>query len=213
MSPYDIAALVLILGSAASGYARGGVRELVGLVAFTLAALFALLLLPVTGPVFRHMIHPTWIGVFAAFAVVLVVAHMAIRTLGGAISKRLHDTAALGQIDRLVGLGFGMARALLLLGVFHLLFAAITPPDRRPDWFRNAAVYPVSRAVAKTIQAVLPKGAKVADRFAPRLEASVRRGASDSPEAAPNSSANPPARRVYADPDRARLDALVEKSR
>jgi membrane protein required for colicin V production len=207
MTLYDVLALVIVLGSAAAGWIRGGAREIVTLVSFTLAALLSLLVLPFTGPFARHLIQPGWIGTVAAVLVVFVVAHIGIRAFGGWLSKKLQDAKTLGSIDRVGGLGFGIARALILLGVFHLIFAAVTPPERLPHWFRNAKVFPVSAAAAKLIQAVLPKGAKLADHFAPVVEASVRRGASDQTVAPPKSS------RAYSARERARMDALVEKSR
>jgi membrane protein required for colicin V production len=205
---YDLLIVLIILGSAALGWFRGGAREVVTLISFTLAALIALLTLPLTGPLFRHFVHPPWIGTVLAVVVVFIVSHVAIRAFGGWLSSRLHQgEGVLGRLDRIGGLGFGVVRGLLLIGVFHLVFAAITPPERMPGWFRGAALYPMSAGVAKTIQAVLPKGAKVVDRFAPRLEATVRRGASDTSGAAPKSP------RGYTDEERRSLDSKVESSR
>jgi hypothetical protein len=61
--------------------------------------------------------------------------------------------------------------------------------------------------VAKTIQAALPKGAKTVERFAPRLEATVRRGASDPSDKTPKSG------RGYTEQERESMDAKVENSR
>ena len=96
MTLFDILVVLVILGSALLGWIRGGARELVTLVAFALAALVALLTLPLTGPLFRHVIHPAWIGTVAAIVVVFVVSYIAIRALGGWISRKLHQGEALG---------------------------------------------------------------------------------------------------------------------
>jgi membrane protein required for colicin V production len=210
VTPYDIFVVLVVLASAALGWVRGGARELVTLVSFTLAALIALLTLPLTGPLFRHFIHPAWIGTVAAVVVVFVVSHIAIRAFGGWISHRLHQGDALGRLDRIGGLGFGLVRGLVLIGVFHLVFAAVTPPERLPGWFRGSALYPVSAGMAKSIQAALPRGARTADRFAPALEATVRRGASDGYPSDLKSLKSP---RGYSAHERAGMDAQVEKSR
>lgn len=207
MTPYDLLVIFVILGSGALGGFRGGARELVTLISFTLASLISLLSLPLTGPLFRHFIHSEWFGTVAAVVVVFAASHIAIRAFGGWLSKKLHQAQTLGRLDRAAGLGFGVMRGLILMGVFHLVFAAITPPDRLPGWFRGATLYPLSAGVAKTIQAVLPHGAKVADRFAPQVEATVRRGASDDSGAAPQSS------RGYTAQERKSMDEKVEKSR
>jgi membrane protein required for colicin V production len=210
VTPYDLFVALVILGSALLGWVRGGARELVTLVSFTLAALVALFTLPLTGPLFRQFIHPAWIGTVAAVVSVFVVSHFAIRAFGGWISRKLHQGDALGRLDRLGGLGFGLVRGLVLIGVFHLVFAAVTPPERLPGWFRSAALYPVSAGMAKTIQTTLPKGARTADRIAPALEATVRRGASDDYTTSPKS---PRPVWGYSASERAGMDAQVEKSR
>ena len=207
MTWYDALIALIVFGSAAVGFFRGGAREIVTLVSFTLAALLALLALPLTGPIARHFIHPAWIGTVAAVVLVFIVGHIAIRAFGGWLSRRLHEGETLGKLDRVGGVGFGLVRGLVLIGVFHLVFAAVTPPERLPGWFRGAALYPVSAGSAKVIQSALPKGARTADRFAPALEATVRRAASDEPNQAPKSTHG------YSATERAGMDAQVEKSR
>jgi membrane protein required for colicin V production len=216
---YDILALLIVLASAAAGWMRGGARELVTLVSFTLSALISLFLAPYTGKIARGLVHPDWLGTVLAIVVVFLVAHIAIRAFGAWLSKKLQSADALGKIDRVGGLAFGIARALILLGVMHLIFAAIVPPERMPADFKRAAVYPISKAVAKTIQAVLPNWARMADRLTPAVEQSIRRGASDGPDSSPiyaepgTSKAASASSRAYDDRDRARMDALVEKTR
>jgi membrane protein required for colicin V production len=207
MTWYDVVVIVVLLVSALAGFVRGGAREIVTLVAFTLSALLSALLLPFTGPLFRKMIDPDWVGTVAAGVVVFVLAYLLIRLAGAWVSQKLQQTERLGGVDRTVGLGFGVVRALVLLGFMHLVFAATTPIDRQPHWFRGATFYPVTATAAKAIQALLPKGARVADRVAPKVEQSVRRGATDRPQ----SPSKGPA--AYDEGQRQSMDALVEKSR
>jgi membrane protein required for colicin V production len=207
MTWFDIVVIVVLLVSALAGFVRGGAREIVTLVAFTLSALVAALLLPFSGPMFRKMIDPDWVGTVMAAVVVFVVAYLLIRLLGAWVSQKLQTSERLGGVDRMVGLSFGVVRALVLLGFLHLLFAATTPVERQPHWFRGATFYPVTRGAAKAIQAVVPKGAKVADRVAPKVEQSVRRGATDRPQ---SPSKGP---RGYDQGQRQSMDALVERSR
>jgi membrane protein required for colicin V production len=207
MTWYDVVVIVVLLVSALAGFVRGGAREIVTLVAFTLSALVSALLLPFTGPMFRKMIDPDWVGTVAAGVVVFVVAYLVIRLAGAWVSQKLQQSDRLGGVDRTVGLGFGVVRALVLLGFMHLVFAATTPINRQPHWFRGATFYPLTATSAKAIQALLPKGARVADGVAPKVEQSVRRGATDGPQ----SPSKGPA--TYDEGQRRSMDALVEKSR
>lgn len=182
MTFYDGLALVIIGVSAFAGFWRGGARETISFFAFLVAGLIALLALPLTGPIGRDLIDPDWAG--TAFAVIggFAVLYLFLRILAGWIGKRLQQHETLGAVDRIGGLAFGLIRALLVLGVIHLLFYASTPPNRVPTWYRSAKVFPVGKAAARVLQVVLPEGAKVADKVAPVVERNVRRGASGQPQ-------------------------------
>lgn len=182
MTFFDVVFLAILVVSAFAGFVRGGAKEIVTLFAFLLAAVGSLLLLPVTGPMFRRMIDPDIVGTAAAVIVIFLVLYAIVRLTGAYLGQRLQKTEHLGGVDRAVGLGFGVIRALVLVGVFHLVFHAATPPERIPTWLRNAALYPVSALSAKAIQLVLPKIARGADAVAPAVERNAREGATDQPQ-------------------------------
>lgn len=180
MTGYDLFALVVILFSGLAGWVRGGVREIVSLFSFVLAALVALVSLPVTGPIGRGVFDPDWIGTVLAAVLTFVFVYIGVRLLGAWAGRSLKEHERLGPVDRGLGAGFGLLRALVLLGVIHLVFHAATPPERVPAWFREAAVFPVSKAGAQVIQFILPGIGRAADAVTPTVADSVRRGASDS---------------------------------
>ncbi len=217
MTLADIVILLVVLVSAAVGFFRGGAREVVTLVAMLVSILAAAFALPLTGPLFRHFINPAWVGTVAALVIVFVAVYLGVHALGRAVSEKMRQADGLGGVDRFVGLSVGVVRGLVVIGILHLFLAAFTPANRTPGWFRHAALFPVSAAAAKMIQAVLPAGAKLADQVAPKVEASVRQGASDKPikpAQATSRPQSPPKRgHAYDQHQRAKLDALVEKSR
>ena len=187
MTGYDLFAILVILVSAAAGWIRGGLRELVTLAAFAVAAILSLLALPLTGPVGRAMVDPDWAGSIAAAVVVFLIVYFGIRIGGAMMSRRLRDHKQLGGMDRVFGIGVGAARALVLLGAIHLVFHAATPAERVPGWFQDAAVFPLSHASARVIQIVLPTLGRGADRLSPVIGSSVRDGFSGDDTAAPHS--------------------------
>ena len=83
MTVFDAVLLLIVLVSGLIGYARGAIKELVTLFAFTLAALAAVFSLPVTGVLFRRLVHPAWAGSAVAVLVVFVAAYVALRVIGG----------------------------------------------------------------------------------------------------------------------------------
>ena len=196
MTGYDLFAFALILVSGAAGWVRGGARELITLIAFALAAFITLVALPFTGPLGRGLIDPPWAGSIAAAVVSFLLIYFGIRMAGASLSRRLREHERLGGVDRILGIGVGAARALVLLGAIHLVFHAATPPERVPGWFRNAAVFPVSAGAARMIQAVLPRIGRGADQLAPVVTSSVRDGfnddeASTSPQSGANGASSP----------------------
>ncbi|MGZ8370383.1 MAG: CvpA family protein [Caulobacteraceae bacterium] len=184
MTTFDIIAVLILLVSAAVGWVRGATREVTTVVSLILAVLIAAYGLRYTGGFFRKAVDPDWLGNVAAIAVVFIIAYIALRLLSAALTKGVHSTQALGTLDRVVGVGFGLVRALVLLGVFYLVFNAATPPDRVPRWIRNAAFYPLSGFAAKTMMAFAPKGALAAGKVAPVIERAVKEGAKDKPDVA-----------------------------
>jgi membrane protein required for colicin V production len=221
---FDLIAGAILLVSAVVGYYRGAVRELVTVLAFSLAALAAVFLLPFTGPLARQSVHPAWAGNTAAIVVVFIVAYIGLRVLGGHIADRLHRQAAAGAIDRSIGLAFGVLRALIFLGVFYLVFNAATPRDRIPGWIADGKLYPLARASGHALEVFAPKGMKAAGRLSEPIEGAVRDGirADDTPALRKAAAPAPAAARKapaapkgagYKDSARDALDSVVERAR
>jgi len=181
MTFFDGLALIILAISALAGFFRGGAKEIVSAFSFLLAGLIALLALPITGKIGRSLLDPDWAGTVAAVLIVFVFVGLLLRLLAGWLSRSLQESDHLGGADRMAGLGFGVLRALIVLGVIHLMLYAATPAGRIPHWYRDAKVYPVAKVSARALQMVLPTWAKVADSVAPVVERSVRAGATDQP--------------------------------
>lgn len=167
---FDLIAVVVVLLSVLAGLSNGAVRELVGLTAFGMAVVGAFLLLPVSRPVARALVHPSWAASAVAIAVAFLLIYIGLQVTGRFLTARLRDAGALGQLDRLGGAGIGAVRAGVLLGAFYLFYRAVTPVEYRPIWIERAALLPVSAAAGETLQRLTPKGATAAGRLGPSLK-------------------------------------------
>ncbi|MBU4436491.1 MAG: CvpA family protein [Alphaproteobacteria bacterium] len=205
MTPFDIIAGLLLLTSGSIGFARGASRELMSALSFILAAAIALFGLRITGPIFRDLMNPDWAATACALLLVFIVAFVILRILSSSLTAGLHESA-LGLLDRVVGVGFGLIRALVILGVFNLLFHMATPPDRVPAWVERSIFYPLSEASARVLKVFMPKGSALAEKLAPAIEGAVR-GTSDNPSGRKTGEPS------YDQNQRQTLDDLVEKSR
>lgn len=179
MTLFDVIALAVFAVSAIVGFVRGGVREMLNVVSLIAAALVAVFGLRVSGPIMRDMMDPDWTGNVAAVVIVFVGAYIALRIGGAFLARRLHATHALGALDRAVGTGFGLLRALVVLGAFALVFNAATPPERVPQWISGAALYPLTSAAGEVLKAFAPKGMDMAGQLKPAIEDAVRDGSRD----------------------------------
>jgi membrane protein required for colicin V production len=203
---FDIAVVAILLISAGFGFVSGAVREMVTAVAFVAAAIAAIYGLRYTGPIGRDIIDPDWAGTVAAGLVAFVLVYAILRIGGGALARSIQSTHVLGILDRSVGLGFGLIRALVLLGAFHLVFHAATPPDRLPKWMTGAAFYPLTGVAAQVLKAFAPKGLDMADKLSPSLQEAVREGSTTDRRDSGGAGGYDPR-------ERGGLDDLVEKSR
>lgn len=179
MTGFDAFAILVILASAAAGWIRGGMREIITLLSFALAAVLALVSLPLTSRLGRAMIDPDWAGTIFAAILTFLILYFGIRLLGSALSKGARAHPTLGGVDRLVGVIVGAGRSLVLLGAIHLVIAAAMPGDRTPRWLSAAALRPVSAGAARVIQMALPGIGRGMDAITPVVDSSVRRGFSD----------------------------------
>ena len=179
MTGYDALALILILASAAAGWVRGGVREVITLLSFILAAFLALIALPLTAPIGRALVNPDWAGSILAAVVSFLAVYWGIRIFGSQLSKQAQAHPQLGGIDRFFGIFVGAARALVLLGAIHLVVVAAMPGEKTPRWLTEASLYKLSAGAARTIQIILPGIGRGMDAVSPVVASSAREGFSD----------------------------------
>ncbi|KQS56457.1 colicin V production CvpA [Brevundimonas sp. Leaf363] len=179
MTAYDVFAILVILASAAAGWVRGGVRELITLFSFVLAAFLALIALPLTAPLGRLLVEPDWAGSIAAAVVGFCLVYFGIRIFGSILSKRAQAHPHLGGVDHALGVIVGAVRSLVLIGAIHLVVVAAMPGEKTPRWLTDAALYKISAVSARVIQFILPGIGKGVDAVTPVVQSSVRDGFSD----------------------------------
>ena len=183
MSLFDIAAGLVLLVSALVGWTRGGTREVSSLVAFVLAAILTLGALRFTGPVARHAIHTAWLANVAALLVVFAAAYILLRVIAAAVTRSLHQSKALSGADRTLGVGFGVVRALVILGLASLTINAVTPPERMPAWISDAVLWPALEVSGVALKTFAPSGARLARQVAPVVGRAITdKGEAGAPE-------------------------------
>jgi membrane protein required for colicin V production len=184
MSLFDLAAGLVLVVSVLVGWVRGAAREVATVAALIIAAVVALAALRFSGPVARHAIHTPWLANIAAVLIVFAAVYIVLRVMAGALTRQIHQTSGLGGLDRVVGAGFGAARALVVLGLANLTVNAIMPADRMPPWISGALLYPVSAVSASALKAFAPSGVDFAKRVYPVVGRAITSGGQDNAAAA-----------------------------
>jgi len=169
MIPFDLIVLAILLASAGLGYLQGAVRELVSLVSLILAVVAAILGLRHLAPLIEARMDPDWAAAPLAFLIVFAGAYLILRMLGNGLSGGVRQARLLNALDRALGFGFGLVRAVLFLGVCNLIFTAATPDSHRPEWLKGSVFYPLTERSAGLIRSLAPKGLDLAGRWAPRV--------------------------------------------
>lgn len=145
-----------ILISALLAFARGFVREALGIAAWGGAAYVTYLAYPVAAPHFQGWVHDPNIAIPLTLGVIFIVALIVFSLVAGWIARRVRRSAA-GGVDRSLGLLFGLARGAALVVAAYMIAQWVVPQDRWPPAVREA------RALWPTCQ-----GADWVDRQIPR---------------------------------------------
>lgn len=151
----DIIVLLLIGGGAVIGVLRGFVMEVLSLFAWA-AAIFALKLLhgPVAGLLVHVVKSPSGAAVLS-FALVFGIVFFGGKLVAASLGQRTKKSV-LGSVDRLLGLGFGALKGLLVATVLFLgvnlvydtIYGAASP---RPAFVRSSRTYPLLNASGRAV--------------------------------------------------------------
>ncbi len=203
---FDIIVLVLLLISAAVGFARGAVQEVVSLLALAVAAAVAVLALHKTAPMAQHFLHPGWLATGAALVGVFLIVYLIVRAAGAVIARQIHETEFLGALDRSLGLAVGLLRGLFVLGALDLMFNAATPQDLQPHWIVGSATWPLAQDMGRALSAFAPEGLDLAGRVKPAFDKALQGAKHDAIDDRLKSEG-------YDARQRREIEDLVEKSR
>jgi membrane protein required for colicin V production len=155
MTTLDILVLLLLGGGAILGGMRGFVSEVLSLFAWGFA-IFALKMLhtPVTAllaPLIGSKGGAAVVAFVAVFGIVWFLGRLVADTVG-----RRTRSSILGPVDRLLGVGFGALKGLLIATVaylgINLVYDVWAGKDaQRPDWLRTSRTYPLLSASGRAI--------------------------------------------------------------
>lgn len=149
MTGFDIAVLLLVSLSAITGFARGLVQEILALFAWVFA-IFAInrLHTPITLFLEQQMENASAAAVLA-FAILLIVPYAVVKLAANWAGQKSRSSV-LGPIDRVLGLGFGIVKGMIIcvlaFSVLALGYDTVWGPEGRPAWITQSRSYPFVNA-------------------------------------------------------------------
>ncbi len=164
MNWVDLVVLGVILISGFLAFARGLVREALGLGAWVIAAFVAspLGVFPLVQPWARLQVKDTALADTLAFIGVFVIVLILLSLLAGAIAGAVRGSV-LGGLDRTLGLVFGLVRGAALVCVAYILVGLAIPVDQ----------WPVPIVEARSLPFVYHGAAWASDHMPPGFRPSV----------------------------------------
>lgn len=153
MATLDWILVAIVAASAVSGLMRGFVSAAASLMAWLLSGWAALHFGSEAGFLLASDGTPGVGEVFAGYVLCFVVVMVVVGLAGWAVA-RLVESAGLSGVDRLLGLGLGLARG-ALAGCILVLLLALTTLPREPSW-RDSAVLPAFLPGVQLMRAWLP---------------------------------------------------------
>lgn len=134
---------------------RGFVREIISLVGLILAFFVASHVSGDAGTFLNDWIENDSIANIAGFIIVFVLVMIAVGLIG-ALVRKLVTMAALSATDRALGMFFGAARGLLLIGLAFLIYTAYAKPTQ--SWMHKSVLTPYALQLSNLIGKTIPKG-------------------------------------------------------
>ncbi len=131
---------------------RGFVREIISLIGLVLAFFTASRIAGDTSDILDDYISNNTVSDVASFVLVFVLVMMVVGIIGMLVRK-LVDMADLTATDRTLGVFFGAARGLLLIGLVFLIYTSYSKPNQ--PWMNKSFLTPyvvqLSDLIGKTI--------------------------------------------------------------
>ncbi len=155
MNWVDLIVIGVVAVSALLAFARGLVREVLGIAAWVGAGFFAVWAAPYVEARFLHWFGPDF-GKPAALAAMFIVALIVLSVVSSMVGG-LVRVSALGGVDRTLGVVFGLLRGVVLIAFAYIVAGWVVTADRWPEPVLEARSLPYAYKAATMAANLLPR--------------------------------------------------------
>lgn len=152
----DIVILIVIGISALIALSRGLVKEVLSIIGWVLATMAVIYLLPVLMPFAKeHISSGILAGVTTAICILILFFVVWIYLTAGVVGKI--RSSKLSGLDRMLGLFFGIVRAMLLVVLFYILVSWMIPVEKQSDVLIKSKYFQLAGSFAKPLEDLIPE--------------------------------------------------------
>lgn len=148
---------------------RGFLHETLAIFALVAAGFAALYFGPWLYPWMHQHFATRWVAIVAADASVYVVVYLPLAFLSRRIANSVRSSA-IGPLDRLLGLAFGVVRGLVIVGLAYIGFVYLVPVRDHPASLTHARTLPLMEKTAAVLRSLVPEGSRRSFAVHPRDE-------------------------------------------
>lgn len=154
MTVFDIAILILLGAMGVLGIMRGFVQEALSLLAFAGATLAVGFLHDDVTRYLTSYVDDAYGSSLLSYALIFIIAYFILRFIAGRVGEGVRGSV-LGPIDRVLGMGFGLVKGLIIATLVFLLinlsYQFIYATPNVPEAIANARTYPLLNASSKAL--------------------------------------------------------------
>ncbi len=157
MNNLDIIIIFIVAVSALISINRGFIREVLSIVGWVIGAILVATFLPIALPFLSEHINSEGtarvvgaFGIFGAFMIFWMI-------FSSSIASKI-KASKLGNIDKGLGLFFGLFRAFLLVVLMFILVGFVYPKkEDKPEIFEESKYFAIAGSFAEPIEKLIPK--------------------------------------------------------
>jgi len=170
MNPLDIVIVVVLGFCLIRGFFRGLVKELSSIVGVIAGFFAANLYHPLLAPYFKSWISDTNYILILSYALIFIGVFLVVSILG-VVLKYLLNVAFLGWADRIFGIIFGLAKAVLISAVLLIVLTAFLPKNNAV--VKDSVLAPHISIVTQKLAYLVPQEMK--DKYRSKFKALQRK--------------------------------------
>jgi len=157
LTAVDVLVIAILLISGGFAMLRGLIHETFAILEWVAGLYVAVRFTPVFQPLFNGAIRPPWLEWVLVFIGTFLLVFIPLSIMSHRLSAMVRQSE-IGPVDRVLGLVFGIARGLVIVGLAYIAFGALVPAKDHPASLTQARSFPLIRNTSEILRELAPRG-------------------------------------------------------